>query len=471
MKALHGLQNGSIVKVLWEMVVGSSSERNTSQWFTATVCELKRTGTVEVPLLTCKLSYQPQYDFPHTLQRVEVVRSGTFMDLATKQMFGWVHHDAETLDDDATNGEDDCGIGDNAARDDDNNDKSYVPDHPDYYRPLRGSERNFELLRLRLEKVEKEVSEQRQLLRSMDGGAHARSVTDTVHRPLLFLREKLESLFAKPIQHTSGKRPNSAHSLPRMHQGYLKCSVDCTLQEFDSICAVVKNNTACRASFDPIFNERFLPDTNCAQLSIMFDSIKELCAAVGDISNRNLKDIVIKKKARKSSKAGKKQLGKKQTGHFRIFGRLEQNRERRTDPAFITVGGSYNSASASLMERNISVLYRESNTWNAAEKRFEHPLQVVELNRERLKALLMSQELTSGETPIQDESESRLMFSLQWRCTSKPSAPTFFMSKHRREDVVGTLQAILPYVVLQGKQVCKEAERLCKHSNLTSLMN
>lgn len=449
----QGLGNGSTLKVLWATYDGS--QRKSSTWFTATVCEIQEAGPDESPVVRMKLSYAPQLNFPHTIQRVELLPDKQLIDVVSKEKFGWVLHETESLFATRSDLEEEET---DVQGEDDQHDKTYKPENEDWRNPSIESQRNVQLLRLRMDKIEKEVSAQRVMLRNLrkENG----SVQDTAHRPILFLQQKLETMFSKPISNSQGKVTNDKvhQSMPRIYQSSLQCSVDCTLKEFDSICAMIQHRTDLQGYFDPPFDQRYSSDDSTSQLCISFPTLTTFCAALGKVSMTSMKELVLRKKMKKGSNTSKKL----QTTYIRILGCLERSKDNSNDPAVITVGGTYSPETAELLDRAIPVLYREHNTWNSVEKRFCFPLQVLEMSGPQLASICHGQPPTSGTESGKSQNQDRPMFRLQWKRISKAPIPALFSKADSRESDVGTLEAVLPYVLMQGKQLCREMEKLLR---------
>lgn len=108
-------------------------------------------------------------------------------------------------------------------------------------------------------------------------------------------------------------------------------------------------------------------------------------------------------------------------------------------------------------------------------KRFTHPLQVSQMSGEQLAAqlcnILNSQQSSSSELvkPHHDRDDKPL-FSLIRKRVSKPFGKPFFLQIDTNE-FVGTLEAFLPYVVLQRKRICKETEKLFKTHNIRNFFD
>lgn len=114
------------------------------------------------------------------------------------------------------------------------------------------------------------------------------------------------------------------------------------------------------------------------------------------------------------------------------------------------------------VDDDIPVLYREHNTWNSVEKRFCYPLQVLAMNGPQLASIFHVQPPTSETESGKSQNQDRPMFRLQWKRISKAPIPTLFSKADSRESDVGTLEAVIPYVLVQGKQLCREMEKLLR---------
>ena len=110
------------------------------------------------------LSYPAQLGFPHSMQ-VQVLHNGTFKDLSSLQTFAWVLHETDDFANQLhkSNGhvegnETGSDVADEAFG------KTYTPSKHDSITVLK-SERGLDLLKLRIEKVERILTEQQRLLK------------------------------------------------------------------------------------------------------------------------------------------------------------------------------------------------------------------------------------------------------------------------------------------------------------------
>ena len=87
------------------------------------------------------------------------------------------------------------------------------------------SERDLDLLKLRIEKVERTLTEQQRLLKGIP--SIDTDVSDSARRPLMFLKEKVAALSMKPINNYLGKKVSTSaqKSGTRLQQGVLRCSL------------------------------------------------------------------------------------------------------------------------------------------------------------------------------------------------------------------------------------------------------
>ena len=125
------------------------------------------------------------------------------------------------------------------------------------------------------------------------------------------------------------------------------------------------------------------------------------------------------------------------------------------------------------MNKAMFPFYRERNNWDAAEKRFTHSLQVNELSRERLEEILSSHSLDSESPPERRRNERfscNDMFTLIWKPSIGSRTTSLLADKDTRDAIVGNIYAVFPYVLVQGKHLCREVERLCGTQTLKSFI-
>ena len=122
---------------------------------------------------------------------------------------------------------------------------------------------------------------------------------------------------------------------------------------------------------------------------------------------------------------------------------------------------------------HVPVLYRERNNWDAAEKRFTHSLQINEMSIEHLEGILSSHSLDSESPPRKHSNECfscNDMFSLIWKPSIRSKTTSLSYDKDTRDAIVGNICAVFPYVLVQGKHLCREVERLCGTRTLKNFM-
>jgi hypothetical protein len=112
----------------------------------------------------------------------------------------------------------------------------------------------------------------------------------------------------------------------------------------------------------------------------------------------------------------------------------------------------------------LHVLYRKSQVWDPFECAFAEPLIATTKTVSEISALFETDEVASASTAELSEPEQfGARFELCWNRTSALSGRVFEAGK-RAEEVLGSLNIAVPFVMFRGLSLCAEVVAACNES-------
>jgi hypothetical protein len=269
-------------------------------------------------------------------------------------------------------------------------------------------------------------------------------------RTLSFAKHKLSMELDKPLPGSTSflSKFSDAHTVS---QSVMSLQVDCTLEEFGNICKIATSLAEKNVHMHPR-----IPIPNSSRISssyqIIFESYADLCKVLGVSCMADVAETLVKIKAKKCDAPVS----------VRVIGGLKQ-REGTSDGYMILAVGSSISVDANL-KGPLHVLYRKSQVWDPFECAFAEPLIATTKTVSEISALFETDEVASASTAELSEPEQfGARFELCWNRTSALSGRVFEAGK-RAEEVLGSLNIAVPFVMFRGLSLCAEVVAACNES-------
>lgn len=268
-------------------------------------------------------------------------------------------------------------------------------------------------------------------------------------RTLSFAKHKLGRELEKPLPGTTSSlsKFSDAHTVS---QSFISLQVDCTLAEFGDICKLATSMAERNVHLYPS-----IPILNSSRISasyqIVFESYAGLCRVLGVSCMADVAETLIKIKAKKRDAPVS----------VRVIGVLKQI-EGSSDGSMILAVGSSIIADANL-EGPLHVLYRKSQVWDPVQCVFAEPLTATTKTPSEISALFVTDEVASSSTDEPSETEKfGSRFELCWTRSSALSGTVFEAGKS--DEVLGSLNISVPFVMFRGLSLCAEVVAACNES-------
>lgn len=265
-------------------------------------------------------------------------------------------------------------------------------------------------------------------------------------RVLAFARHKLGLQLGRPLPGNSAalSKYRDAHSLV---QESMTVQVDCSLEEFSSICEAVATEESEGVDISPV-----PPRVGSSKFGrfyrIRFQRFDELCKALGVSCLSDVQDSLLKVKN-----------GKREQSPIsvRVIGVLKQDGRSTNGPMILAVGSSISTHFKS--SASVKVLYRSSRVWDQVEGRFAESLKAMEWPLSDIIAVESGDDQGSTSTLEREESEEPSVFCITWNRTSSVTERLFEAEDY--DGVLGILEISVPHVVVRGLSFCAEVVRVC----------
>ena len=259
--------------------------------------------------------------------------------------------------------------------------------------------------------------------------------------PLEFMRLKIQAFLDKPVTSAPRLSPDELRTGASFHsQEHLRKFFDCTLIQFDSIMEYVQRVSGDRVTFNPSFEG--VKKTPRSEVRITFDSFDAMTRLFVNGSSSE-KTALIKTKVERSS------------GNVisaRILGCVVQNVGDESKPFYISVGEGIEFQKP----HSRQVLLREETSWNHVEGKFSSPMKAACFPYEDM--LGMTRTIIGEE--IMEKYLQRRSFRMVWRNESHPDLGKFLTATVDPALVLGTLELVIPFVLVRGRESCGEMMKL-----------
>ena len=224
-------------------------------------------------------------------------------------------------------------------------------------------------------------------------------------------------------------------------QQTFKKSTDCTLSQLDAIYDHLSNTLGTAATFYP--NRTNLLRRVPPEVTIKFNSFQDFCSMFGTVDYNELNDFLWKWKYDKSTTA---RVGVRMIGVYICHDTL------RSKPSFLIPGHT-----PFQKYKEVTVLLRDNIEWDEVEGIFQEGLRMERLSMVDMREKLSVVYGTDGDAP---SSMTQLSFGLKWVPEITPSPSSVFSPTGQRGEVLGTLTATIPYVLIRGSCACEEIFKL-----------
>lgn len=257
---------------------------------------------------------------------------------------------------------------------------------------------------------------------------------------LKFLRERIREVLGKaPSIPTRAAASEMREGYATYQQETVKKVADCTLSQFDSISDYIYRLVGDKAHFNPPFEQ--MKSFPTRKVRIVFRSFEHLAKVFGPTPPDELQQMLSKMKLER---------GSKEVTGIRILGSVVQSETNVSLPMFITIGETLPSFEVD--EEQMTLLHRECMQWEEIQGTFMSPLLVQKVES---KNLLSKMERVLGKESM-ERHLNRFQFSLTWKCESHMEIEKMFCMKPDPNDVLGSLEVVLPIVIVRDRKQSKE---------------
>ena len=311
----------------------------------------------------------------------------------------------------------------------------------------------YSALTVELEKVKKELLKHSLIVSKMIGANHESVQCSNAECVLGRLRHKLGLRMQAGLRSMStgttrlGKRASSdsnnilqVHTGDGIHVGLVKARVDCTLGQFESIARQIKTTAAPgTVVFSPEFSHTQLPLQCSATFRILFKTFLEVSYQIGVTSLSDMLEM-----ARKCGTG-------RQGDILRVLGTYEFNKEDNSSAARIFLGTSCSvhekhrtDVQASIVSdetvEKYPTLARVSRKWDIVDHRFLHQLKLE----------------YSSDLALDDLASEIQAFSIKWKRATELGVRIWSKGMLNERTVFGSLEVCLPFIQVEGEQLCAE---------------
>ena len=228
------------------------------------------------------------------------------------------------------------------------------------------------------------------------------------------------------------------------YTGLLTVDTPCTLNDLQGV-AHSAHRIVPSASFDPPFELTQKPSRYLQCALISFQSLGQLCKCIQFESCNDRISLLLK---------SKKVTIRSPPPYFRVVGTTVTNGapwQNDTTAPFVFLPG-YGNANYS-PEQNVHVLFRQTSHFDYRNNEYESQLQ------RRISTIAMSRKLANCSSSYQpptvvDTDFYDDVFSLRWR--KLPSLSKRWSETGCANDIHGSLQLCIPYIIVHGHTVVKE---------------
>lgn len=283
--------------------------------------------------------------------------------------------------------------------------------------------REFNALKLRVQQLESQDSPQRSL------------VSASTLTCLSYLGNRI-SVALERFPSLPPKTQHARQVFQYFSQNFMRKSADCTLSEMDVIIETITNKfqdgVVCIPSREDSL--RSVP----SELVLEFNDFNTFIQVFGNPSHEDIQQSVWKWKPDRSTGS---------TFGIRMIGSSVYNDSSEQLPSMLLPACSLS------VDQSAEVFIRPNNSWNTIEGVFSFQLEKKNLPSDDLNNTLSDIKLDKMDT---DNVLSSSKFKLKWSPESPLLPKMLLLNNVNRCEVLGTLTAIIPYVLLRGSSTCEE---------------
>lgn len=256
--------------------------------------------------------------------------------------------------------------------------------------------------------------------------------------PLTYLGCRLNEVLSKsPTIPAKFSHAEQNSALRFYSEETIRRQSDCSLVQLDGILAFITEKLKGNAHFTPSLST--IASNPPDRVEISFNTFSNFCKVFGahekDVHNSIVKTKVDRMLCIKSA--------------VRVIGYCVQDSEDSEKEMFLTIGQSLKFDSTA---GQIPILCREQCEWNELEG-----MHFASLKKEYCK---VSDVISKIQSITGDDSFASIveksLFKVTWKRIWNTSVPSLFTTKEDRSNVLGYLEATIPYTLVRNHSVCEE---------------
>lgn len=438
------LQYGTEIEVFFKL---SNPKGDDFVWWPATVQKLSVFSDENGLKATGKLRYRGMRKFRSCVRQVVFSQNGHLKLTENEEEYWWRFLDGKK--------EDSAG---NSAGDEDEDeegvDQTYSP--PGLKREEDGlgtvtveedgmprseemqQKRELKFLRRKVDLLEAKLSSLSSVVSSLQVSGQPTEICQAKDSiALKYLSSRMREYFMRTL--SMNMRAGTVEfrkGMGKVSQEYLRRGSDCSLLELDLVAEHIRKTAGDSVEYKPSFQE-FCANPQ-QEMLFTFRTFEALAAVFGKMTESDLTSCLVK---------GKTDRGTGRITILRCLGSVVQNLERSEVPVIFSIGNCLADGGAIGSSHQLWV--RKDSTWNHTDGMFSHPIVSETILEEDLPTRI-------DEVKLRTEDVTRLiqasLFTIRWKQDSDIGTRKLFDPRPSSSEVLGTLEVIIPYVVMRGRQ-------------------
>lgn len=292
--------------------------------------------------------------------------------------------------------------------------------------------RKCQSLELRLNVLEEDVKSHSRAIENFPLSVHGPNKAEPM--PLNYLRARITEFLDKlPQTSCSTSTADTSQGKHWYSQYVSKFAADCTLLEFDNLATLIRKKLGDEATFAPSFEEfQRYPRSD---LCVSFATFASFSKVFANLASEQIEGILTKPKFTR---------GTNMLVGIRVLGVALSNKEDENEAFMLTIGHGVTGLNGC----EIRVLMRANQRYNHVEQKFEKPLKSTKVASSIIK-----------DTAHRLGVEGLSTFCIRWKLLQPKElrdSSTSLPLPTVRGDVLGVLEASIPYYVVRRMEFCEE---------------